>query len=549
MFQKRPKVLTVFLAILLGLSYCSLPANGAVIQGYQNPTLEETARKIEIIAKTKGIPSVILKAIAFKESGWRQFDSNGNVVTNNSGSRPGLGIMQVTSYNSSDKNLVNKLKYDIDFNISYGADLLNAKWDMVPQIGDGDRNKLENWYFALWAYNSWNTANNPNNAAARGKAAYQDSVIRYAATEYYQGVVTPVKITPIPLELLPAGTLPKSSQIWKTPEPFTLGDLKVGTGGELNRGTTLGTVTRIAGKNRIDTVNQIALTGWPYGTDTVIITRADNFPDALAGVPLAAKNNAPILVTNPNELDEGVIKVLQTLKPLKVIILGGETAVSKNVEKKLGEVLYWTKDIKRIAGANRYETAVLIAKDFPKESNIALATGVDFPDALSLASAAAANGIPLLITDAQEVPEVTRKMLRELLPRGLYIAGGGAAISSRVIEDISQSSGIASDSIIRITGNDRYETSAKIAETFYPRTDELYLATGQDFADPLAAGALAAAKNGCLLLVSPQGFFINSPTENYIKGLQPSTNVKIIGGEDNISQDTVTQIKYLLKQI
>ncbi|RNC63044.1 MAG: N-acetylmuramoyl-L-alanine amidase LytC [Candidatus Dichloromethanomonas elyunquensis] len=548
MFQKRQRVLSVLLALLLALPFYSIPAYGGEIQGYQNPSPEEIARKIEIVARIKGIPGVILKTVAFVETGWRQFDNSGNVVMSRS-SHPGLGIMQVTSYNSSDKDLVNKLKYDIDFNIAAGADILNTKWDMVPQIGDGDRNKLENWYFALWAYNSWSTVNNPNNAAAQGRLAYQDKIIKNAAAEYYSGAVTPVKITPVPPELLPAGTLPKSSQTWKTPEPFTLGDLKVGTGDGLNRGTALGTVTRISGANRIDTVNQIALTGWPHGADTVIITRADNFPDALAGVPLAAKNNAPILVTNPNELDEGVIQVLKTLKPLKAIILGGETAVSRDVEKKLSEVLYWTKDIRRIAGADRYETAALIAKDFPKESNIALATGMDFPDALSLASAAAANSMPLLITDAEKLPEATRKTAEELLPRGLYIAGGDSAISSRVIADMSESSGISSDSIIRITGSNRYETSEKIAETFYPRTEELYIATGQDFADPLAAGALAAAKKACLLLVSPQGFAINSPTETYLKNLQPSTNVKIIGGEDKISKDTETQIKYLLKQI
>jgi len=549
MLKTRPKILAVLLVILLVLPAYGLPVKGAEIQGYQNPSLEETARKIEIVARSKGIPSVILKAIAYVETGWRQFDKNGNVVTNPYGPRPGLGIMQVTSYDASNAELVEKLKYDIDFNIAYGADLLNAKWDMVPQIGDGDRNKLENWYFALWAYNSWGTVNNPNNAAARGKVSYQDAIIRKAATEYYSGVVTPVQITPISPDLLPAGYTPKKSQTWDTPEPFTLGDLRVGTGSDPSRGETLGTVKRIAGQNRIDTVNQIALTGWPSGTETVIITRSDNFPDALAGVPLAQKHKAPILITDSNELDEGVIETLKSLKPLKVIILGGETAISKTVETKVNEVLYWTEDIVRIAGADRYETAVLIAKEFPKEAYVALATGTDFPDALSLASAAAAAGIPLLITAQNELPAVTKDMILELLPRGMYIAGGETAIRSTVVEEISQCSGIALENITRLTGEDRYDTSVKIAETFYPRAEDMYLATGQDFADPLAAGALAAARNAPLLLISPQGFGIDSSTENYIKKMSSSTNVHIIGGENNIQEDTITQVKYLLKQI
>jgi hypothetical protein len=63
-----------------------------------------------------------------------------------------------------------------------------------------------------------------------------------------------------------------------------------------------------------------------------------------------------------------------------------------------------------------------------------MATGIDFPDALSLASAAASAGMPLLLTAPDELPEVTRKMLQELLPRGLYIAGGQSAISNRTME-------------------------------------------------------------------------------------------------------------------
>lgn len=550
MFERKTKLLAVVLATLLILPSICIPALGAGIQGYQNPSLVETARKLEIVAREKGIPSVILKAIAFTESGWRQFDKNGNVVTNPYGARPGLGIMQVTSYNANDLELVKKLKYDIDFNIAYGADLLNAKWDMVPKIGDGDRNKLENWYFALWAYNSWSTVNNPNDAAARGKVAYQDKLIRLASTEYYPGgVVTPVQITPMPKELFPAGTIPKKTQTWNTPEPFTLGDLRVGVGTDPNRGTVIGSVSRIAGQDRIDTVNKIALAGWPHGTDTVIITRADDFPDALAGVPLAKKYNAPILITDSNELNQEVIQVLETLKPLKAIILGGENAISNIVESKLREVLYWTENIQRIAGGNRFETAVLIAQDFPKEAGVALATGMDFPDALSLASAAAVRGMPLLLTSPEGLPEITKDALMRLLPINIYIAGGEKAIPSGIVEEISKFLGVPTENILRFTGKNRYETSVQVAEAFYPRTEEIYIATAGSFTDPLAAGALAAAKNSCLLLISPQGFAVGSNTEGYIAKLSSATNVTVIGGEKVVTEDTITQIKYLLKHI
>ncbi|MCG1024831.1 cell wall-binding repeat-containing protein [Dehalobacter sp.] len=542
MFKRKPGALAVLLIVILFLPVYSSGASGAEIQTYQNPSREVVAQKLETISRSKGIPSVLLKTIAYCESGWRQFDQNGEVVTGSTDgtSNPALGIMQVTSYDPGDTEKVNKLKYDIDYNISRGAELLNEKWQMVPKIGDGDRNKLENWYFALWAYHGWLAYNNPNNAAARGEVAYQDAIIRKAATAYFPGIVVPVQITPVPAELLPLGTLPSSSQIWNTPEPYTLGDLT---------SRTVGTTTRISGQNRIDTVNQIALNGWPSGAQTVILTRSDAFPDALAGVPLAKKYNAPILLTSPDQLDQGVIEVLNTLKPAKVIILGGETAVSKSVETRLKAVLTWTSDVSRIAGADRYQTAVRIAADFPKDASVAIATGLDFPDALSLATAAAANEMPLLLTSTRSLPEVTRQDLSKRSPGKIYIGGGEKVITAEVVTALTQTTGLSAGNIVRFAGSNRYETSVMIAEAFFPSTQEIYMATGLDFADPLAAGALAATKNACLLLISPQGFTTNGPTENYLKKMASSTNVKVIGPEASISEYTVTRVKYLLRQM
>ncbi|MFA6808653.1 MAG: cell wall-binding repeat-containing protein [Eubacteriales bacterium] len=546
MFKK--KVIAIAVTVLFLLISVTYPVQAVKIQTYQNPSLEEISRKLEIIAKAKLIPSVILKAIAFTETGWRQWDENGDLVVNNSGSRPSLGIMQITSYDSSDTETVNKLKSDIDFNIAYGADLLNDKWDMVPQIGDGDRDKLENWYFAIWAYNNYSSVNNPNTAAEKGKLAYQDKVLKYAATEYYTDVVTPISITPISASLLPAGTLPSKSITWETPEPVHIGDLKVGTNEAASRGEVQGSDIRIVGENSIDTANKIALTGWPNGCETVIITRSDDFPDALAGVPLAKKYNAPILVTTSDNLNDGVIEVLNKLKPVKIIMLGGEGALSQTVEQSLRKVASWTEDITRIAGVDRFETAALIADEFPVNGEVALATGMNFPDALSLASAAAGKGIPLLLLKKDSIPEVTEAFLKKTFPSSLYIAGGEAVISSKVVDRLSMVSGISLENIKRMSGPNRYDTSVKIAEEFYPQTESLYLATGQDFIDPLVAGALAAAKNSCLLLVSPNGFENNSPTENYLKTLPVTTNINVIGGEGVISDDTIIKTRALLGQ-
>lgn len=540
----------LFLSLLLLLSLLCVPALGGQDGGYVNPSKKEIARKLETVARQKNIPSVILKAIAFKESSWRQFDAAGNVIISTPSDpkyNPAIGIMQVASYDASDLEDVDRLKYDIDYNITRGADILNEKWDFTPKIGDGDRNKLENWYFAIWAYNSWSVKNNPNNAAALGQEAYQDKVLKLAATNYFQeGLVTPVQITPMAPDLLPLDYLPDGNVVWDTPQPYSLGDLHLGTGSDPSRGDTIESFIRISGQDKIDTANRLALNGWPTGSHTVILTRSDNFPDALAGVPLAHKYQAPILCTEPQQLNPRVIEVLKTLKPQKVIMLGGEQALSPAVQSKLEEVLTWTKDISRIAGANRYQTAALIAKNFAGQKEAVLATGLDYPDALSLASAAAARGIPLVLSTNNALPEATANVLKELKPAKIYVAGGEMAVASKVLEQLKPVCGLSSDSIVRLAGSNRYETSVKIAQAFYPVTNELYLATGRDFIEPLAAGALAASRNSCLLLIAPQGFTINGPTENYITQLPSAPRVTIIGGEASISEKTVNRIKELL---
>lgn len=306
-----------FLVLLLAICLI-LPGKPIPLMAAQNPSREEIAQIFERVAQEKQVPAEILKAIAYTESGWRQWDSNGNVVANNAGRPPYLGIMQVGTYNPANTKLVNNLKNDIAVNIAYGADALLSKWDMTPRIGDGDKSKLENWYFAIWAYNSWSTRNNPNNAATAGRVAYQDKILKLMATEFYKGVTAPVQVTPVPRSLLPSGTVPSKSVNWQTPEPihyaaFSTAEPPLSSEDE----ALLAGVPRIAGTDRIDTALKIAATGWPEGCETVVLVKSGDFPDALAGVALARKHNAPILLTPQDSLDNRVEEALLNLKPQK----------------------------------------------------------------------------------------------------------------------------------------------------------------------------------------------------------------------------------------
>lgn len=540
MCKRYVRLFSIVLLIicLLGQGY-PLPVEAV----NQNPSLEEIASIFDKVAEEKQVPAEILKALAYHESGWRQWNSQGNVVI---GAGRYIGIMQVATPSNTDTAY--RLKNDITYNIAYGADILLAKWEMTPKIGDGDRSKLENWYFAIWAYNSWSTLNNPSNAAAAGRTAYQDKILKLINTEYFQGVVSPVKITPIPTALLSVGTLPSKNSSWQTPQPIHYASF-AGENSGLSKSeelALLASVNRIYGTDRIDTAVKIAYQGWPHGCETVLISTSDDFPDALAGVALAKVNNAPILLTSQDQLDPRVEQALLTLKPLKVVILGGKTAVSAQVENRLKEILSWTDNIERIAGQDRFETAALIASVFPSGTGIAIASGNNFPDALSLAAAAAAQGIPLLLVAGDNLSEATADVLRAKSPGSLYIAGGEGVIPADLLNEICGASGVALENIHRFIGNNRYDTSVMILKDFYPEVQKIYLATGKNFPDALAGAALAANTNTPMLLVPPEGPAVGSSTERYFESLPAAVEMGVFGGKSAVPDKTVIQLRFLM---
>ncbi|SES85231.1 Transglycosylase SLT domain-containing protein [Natronincola peptidivorans] len=207
--RKRKRVITFLLILTLAISTQLVYSFGSGALSH-----EEVEKIIEEVAREKGIPSVILKAIAWKESGYRQFNSSGNPLV----SGRNTGIMQI---NQVHRHLDwERVRYDIRYNIEAGADVLLGRWhatgSVYPTIGDMDPNVLEHWYFALWGYNSWLARNNPNVA---GEKAYQEGIFQLIRDKYNQ------PITSIDASYLPSSGLP-SSDLWiPTPETHHFGDL------------------------------------------------------------------------------------------------------------------------------------------------------------------------------------------------------------------------------------------------------------------------------------------------------------------------------------
>ncbi|MDQ7093552.1 cell wall-binding repeat-containing protein [Desulfosporosinus sp. PR] len=185
------------------------------------------AEKIEDIANQNDIPPALVKAIAWMESGWKQYKldpTTGQPLTDQPfiSADGGIGIMQISPANYPEYDVA-RLKSDVDYNIDAGCKILNNKFRAYPKIGDGNRNVLENWYFAVWAYNAWTKQNNPNYYT--GQDAYQDKVFSLLGQKYNSAITFAPGATIVPQSLLPLADPPNLSSCWSTPTPMHSGDL------------------------------------------------------------------------------------------------------------------------------------------------------------------------------------------------------------------------------------------------------------------------------------------------------------------------------------
>lgn len=294
------------------------------------------------------------------------------------------------------------------------------------------------------------------------------------------------------------------------------------------------TVTRLAGSNRTATAVEISKQGWPTGSSVVVLARDDNFPDALAGTPLAYKFNAPILLTNSQTLSTETEAEIERINPTKIFILGSPKAISNEIEQKL-KLKY---AVERVGGSDRFETAAKIASAVGGSSGKAvIAYGFNFPDALAVSSWAANKNIPILLTDKDTIPIPTQESLKDLGIKQTIIVGSSAVISDNVCSKLPNPE--------RYWGDNRYQTAVDIISRLGCNTDTLLVATGENFPDALAGSAFAARTNSAVLLIDP------SLSEPKVKELLTSNAGKVstvffLGSSGVISQTEEDEIMQML---
>lgn len=291
-------------------------------------------------------------------------------------------------------------------------------------------------------------------------------------------------------------------------------------------------VLRLAGADRIATSIAVSAATWGAGqARSVVLSRADAFPDALAGGALAATLDAPLLLTSSTGLPSAVAtEIRRVLRSGGTVhLLGGTSAIGDTVADQLRGLGY---SVDRISGADRFATATAIAaRTTPTPSAVLVTTGTDFPDALAASAAAGHVGGVVVLTDGGRLPEATRAYLASLAGTPIYAVGGPAAAA---LAD-------AAPSAVPLVGPDRYATSALVAERFFDPGTLVGIATGQSFPDALAAGARLGRAGGPLLLAAPTG--LTTPVASLVGD---ATRVELYGGTAVLSDALRSQLAGLL---
>lgn len=154
----------------------------------------------------------------------------------------------------------------------------------------------------------------------------------------------------------------------------------------------------------------------------------------------------------------------------------------------------------RISGNNRISTAIEVSKKYYEKANtVIIARSDEYPDSLTASPLAKKLNAPILLTSKNELEEPVKAELRRLNATNIIIVGGVNSISTKVEKSLRQ----YDKDIERIAGHSRYETSAAIAERLLKlsKKQTAIIASGENFADALTAGAYAAKQEYPILLV------------------------------------------------
>jgi putative cell wall-binding protein len=322
------------------------------------------------------------------------------------------------------------------------------------------------------------------------------------------------------------------------------GDLAVVSAGGQGAAGVRVLAERRAGTTRYGTSAELSRKTF-MKSDAVVLATGTTYADAVCGAPLARALKGSMLLTGRDKLPAEVKAEIVRLGATKAYVLGGEGAVGSAVVREL-EGMGLT--VERIAGSNRYDTSRLVTLELAKVLGVTtfekayVASGADFPDALSASGVAALEGVPMVLTAPKYVPAPTHAALDAIGNPPTVVIGGSGAVSAGVFTQVGGS--------VRLGGASRFDTAVRVGTYalanvpgFEPAN--VIATTGTGFADALAAGVVSAEKGAPVVLTSSvlpaatRAYFDAHPGEVH--------NALIVGGTGAVSPDVAVAIARYLR--
>jgi putative cell wall-binding protein len=294
----------------------------------------------------------------------------------------------------------------------------------------------------------------------------------------------------------------------------------------------------IQGETRYETAVAIANKVQSNHASAIVLATGNSFADALSASVLAHQKNAPILLVDSTVSGSsdafGYIKA-HCDSSTAVYIVGGAGVISNDFVSELNSM--GISNVTRLGGVDRYDTdgQIAIAENVQHGTPVAVCYGQNYPDALSIASYAAHDGYPILLTNTNDLSSETKSFIENDQPSKVYVIGGTGVISQDVQNQIQSLS--PSSTITRFGGADRYATNMQVVSHFSQTPSTIYFATGENYPDALAGSALSSKNGDPLVLLSTSSYEQTEETSDYcannrqatIVGLGAQMDMKRIG--------------------
>lgn len=185
-----------------------------------------------------------------------------------------------------------------------------------------------------------------------------------------------------------------------------------------------------------------------------------------------------------------------------------------------------------LAGADRYQTAIKVSqKGWTTSNNVVLVNSDSIVDALASTPFAKSVDAPILLSEKGILNPETKKEIQRLKANKVYLIGGTNSLSQNT-ESALKNMGI---NVERVWGNDRYETSIKLAkkQNSISSVSNIVVVNGvKGLPDAISVGAAAAQNNMPIILANEKSEL--SGAEEFIKSINVNKSY-VVGGTSTLS--------------